>query len=523
MPSLGPSSSGRASSSSSGSGNRDPLIQNASGGGAAAYNSFIVGAAATGPAAGGPRGSDESWASDDHPAAMVTPGPHGAVGQSSAFVGTARGTDETVAVRKTSFSPTTEDDDAAGSASPPPHRLVVLVTLAVFMGYAALVLLQHRLSQAMHLDGGPTAAEKQAASVFEHGTSFNYIGNLIFRLAHNFVFFCLRPRHRVYISLSFMTLAMGLLGGVVVLGGSHWVGWVYICYFMGGIAIGTFESNLLTSITPLGHATKVWAIVGMPLGFATMSIGGFAFQSLPFVCFSDASLAGLYILVSGLCLCAMVVFAVHIPDRRMQGNSVTLGEVLDNVKLWREWFPKLKFMALALALNMFSVSFFSGIMFYIFNDHNWVPLFGAVDDEKTLMNHGWFFTVFNAFTFAGDSISRRVVYRWRPRNPLWFLVLSGTGAALCLSRFPVVAPIGIFLVFFANGAIYGTSTRYIDSHIDPKYNLIALSAWLFLGDLGSVTGSNLWQLAKQGFCSDNHLKYVCVVASNVTSNATAVC
>ena len=148
------------------------------------------------------------------------------------------------------------------ASSAPSHcpRLV-----AVFMGCAALVLLQHRLSQAMHLDGGTTAAEKQAAAVFEHGTSFNYIGNLIFRLAHNFVFSCLRPRHRVYISLSFMTLAMALLGFVVVLGGSHWVGWVYICYFMGGIAIGTFESNLLTSITPLGHATKVWAIVGMPL------------------------------------------------------------------------------------------------------------------------------------------------------------------------------------------------------------------------------------------------------------------
>jgi MFS family permease len=431
---------------------------------------------------------------------------------------------ETTTIRKSSFSSTTEDDeDAAGSASLPPHRLVVLVTLAVFMGYAALVLLQHRLSQAMHLDGGPTATEKRAAAVFEHGTSFNYIGNLIFRLAHNFVFSCLRPRHRVYISLSFMTLAMGVLGIVVVLGGSHWVGWVYICYFMGGIAIGTFESNLLTSITPLGHATKVWAIVGMPLGFATMSIGGFAFQSLPFVCFSDASLAGLYILVAGLCLCAMLIFAFQIPDRRMQGNSVTLGEVLENAKLWREWFPKLKFLALALALNMFSVSFFSGIMFYIFNDHNWVPLFGSVDHEKTLMNHGWFFTVFNAFTFAGDSISRRVVYRWRPRNPLWYLILSGMGAALCLSRFPIVAPVGIFLVFFANGAIYGTSTRYIDSHIDPKFNLIALSAWLFLGDLGSVTGSNIWQLAKEGFCADNNLKYVCVVASNVTSNVTAVC
>ena len=40
------------------------------------------------------------------------------------------------------------------------------------MGYAALVLLQHRLSQAMDLE---------TDSVFQHGCSFNYIGNLIFR------------------------------------------------------------------------------------------------------------------------------------------------------------------------------------------------------------------------------------------------------------------------------------------------------------------------------------------------------
>ena len=240
-----------------------------------------------------------------------------------------------------------ENEEDATAASPPPHRLIVLATVAVFMGYAALVLLQHRLSQAMHLDGGTTAAEKQAAAVFEHGTSFNYIGNLIFRLAHNFVFSCLRPRHRVYISLSFMTLAMALLGFVVVLGGSHWVGWVYICYFMGGIAIGTFESNLLTSITPLGHATKVWAIVGMPSDLRACPLVDLHSSPCPFICFSDGSLAGLYILVSGLCVCAMIVFAFRIPDERMEGNSVTLLEVMENAKTWRQWFPKLKFLALA--------------------------------------------------------------------------------------------------------------------------------------------------------------------------------
>merc|ERR1711991_1277391 len=113
---------------------------------------------------------------------------------------------------------------------------------------------------------------------------------------------------------------------------------------------------------------------------------------------------------------------------------------------------------------MLSVSLFSGIMFYIFNNPDTVPLFGWVDSDRILVSHDWYFTVFNLFTFAGDSISRRLVYSWKPRNPLFFLSLSAVGAALCLCRVPFVAPLGIFSIFFANGAIYGPSTRYIDSH-----------------------------------------------------------
>ena len=38
--------------------------------------------------------------------------------------------------------------------------------------------------------------------------------------------------------------------------------------------------NLLSVITPLGDDTKVWAIVGMPLGFNTISVIGFALMSV---------------------------------------------------------------------------------------------------------------------------------------------------------------------------------------------------------------------------------------------------
>ena len=46
-------------------------------------------------------------------------------------------------------------------------------------------------------------------------------------------------------------------------------------------------------------------------------------------------------------------------------------------------------------------------------------------------------------------------------------------------------------------------SRHIDANIDHKYNLIALSVWLFIGDIGSVAGSNtlayVWLFARHDF------------------------
>jgi hypothetical protein len=120
----------------------------------------------------------------------------------------------------------------------------------------------------------------------------------------------------------------------------------------------------------------------------------------------------------------------------------------------------------------------------------------------------WFFVIYNLFTLAGDSVSRKLMYLYRPRNPLVFLGCTAVGAVLCLVKIPVIAPIGIFLVFFGNGAVYATTTRNIDSHVPKQFNLVvrstaallrpprdahpaqALSFWLFIGDFGSVAGSN---------------------------------
>ena len=121
--------------------------------------------------------------------------------------------------------------EALGLSGPMPYRGVVLITIGMSAGYACLVLLQHHLmdlmwgnvkaadthgpsshggggsssqsselySDADALSGSPTdkAHETEFQEHFEHAASFEYIGNLIFRLAHNFVFASVVPRQRV--------------------------------------------------------------------------------------------------------------------------------------------------------------------------------------------------------------------------------------------------------------------------------------------------------------------------------------
>ena len=114
---------------------------------------------------------------------------------------------------------------------------------------------------------------------------------MVFRIGHNFLLGCFTPRQRVYFALGVIGCAMSIITFVVVVFKIHWVGFIYIAYFMGGCGIGTIATNLLSCITPLGHDTKVWAISGMPVGFNLISIGGFAAQAL------GAPLISLYMFV----------------------------------------------------------------------------------------------------------------------------------------------------------------------------------------------------------------------------------
>jgi len=107
--------------------------------------------------------------------------------------------------------------------------------------------------------------------------SMLYFGNLIFRLGHNVVFGFAIPRTRVVISMAAMTLSMWTVFSIFVWfrNDDRYVFLVFIGYGLGGVAIGTFESNVLSMITPLGKDTKLWAIIAIPVGINTVNIGGF--------------------------------------------------------------------------------------------------------------------------------------------------------------------------------------------------------------------------------------------------------
>jgi len=389
----------------------------------------------------------------------------------------------------------------------PVHRSVCLVTMSVFMGYAILVSFQHKLKVRLGIDD----EDHSRSELFTSAVSFLYIGNLIFRLAHNLVFACLRPRHRVYLSLLAMAASMLLIAVGVFLGGirSMWV--VFVAYALGGIAIGSFEGNLLSSITPLGHDTKVWAIVGMPTGFALILVGGF--------CLSAAGVptVAIYFVVAAMLALGAVVFATQVPAYEIENNAATLTLFKEQMFQIDTWLPKIWVNCLALMIDMFCVSLFSGIMLYILNGHK-VGLLSPSSDNWAVP-HDWFFCVYNMFTLAGDSLSRKFAYRTRARHPMVYLVFSVCGAILCFTKIGLLAPFGIFFVFFANGAIYATSTRHIDMHVDSKYNLVALSVWLFVGDVGSVTGSNMLNVIRNWACRHQD-KYACV--PDASHNTTAV-
>jgi MFS-type transporter involved in bile tolerance (Atg22 family) len=76
-------------------------------------------------------------------------------------------------------------------------------------------------------------------------------------------------------------------------------------------------------------------------------------------------------------------------------------------------------------------------------------------------------------------------------SPFLFLIFSAMGMACGLSYISELMFFCGFFIAFANGSIYAQANKKIDRDISEDHSVTAFSFWLFLGDVGSVAGSNL--------------------------------
>jgi len=257
--------------------------------------------------------------------------------------------------------------------------------------------------------------------------------------------------------------------------------WVFLAYGLGGVGIGTFESNLLSTIAPLGKETKLFAIIGIPTGIILITVGGFVLME------NGVNPGFIYLAVMVGNFIGLGIFMIRIFKDAGTGNAVTLRQFFHELKQWRQWLPIIKWHSIALLLDMFFVSLFSpGVLLYIY-DQQTVQWTGS---HRTIATN-WLFAIYDAAFFLGDTLSRKLLYPVKIVFPLVFWTFSILGGALGLSHVSVLVPMCGFLVAFANGSIYAQANRKIDEGVAEKYSLIAFSFWLFLGDIGSVIGSNI--------------------------------
>eukprot|EP01086_Lenisia_limosa_P006818 TRINITY_DN25973_c0_g1_i1.p1 TRINITY_DN25973_c0_g1~~TRINITY_DN25973_c0_g1_i1.p1 ORF type:complete len:112 (+),score=17.56 TRINITY_DN25973_c0_g1_i1:3-338(+) len=106
----------------------------------------------------------------------------------------------------------------------------------------------------------------------------------------------------------------------------------------------------------------------------------------------------------------------------------------------------------------------------------------------------------------GDFCGRRFFFHIKSIHPAFFLIFSAIGAVCALGGVTVLVPIGGFFVALGNGSVYSQTCRLIDRVVPSSFNLIALSSWLFVGDIGSVVGSNTIPYLKR-FMDSEGLSY----------------
>lgn len=377
-----------------------------------------------------------------------------------------------------------------------PTRGIIFAVIPMFMGYAALVSFQSDIKSRI----GIMDETSTPSYLFGEAISMLFLAALLFRLLHNVLLSWMTPRRRVFLACGFMGLATATVAILFYAFKAQYLWAVFLVYICGGAAIGTFEANLVSCVTPLGHQTKKWGLLGMPLGYNGVAIGGFALFS---IAPGDPVLQGVVFgVVAALCIVAAVVFQVCVPAIVVADASSETGfhamtsfkDLRPCLQEWREWVAPIRWNLVALFLDMFACILASTVALYVFKVGD-VPIVPA---SHITLPYNAFQALFNVCSFLGDFTSRQLAYdppRWWPMshggNPIRFTIFTVAGLVMCLSKVAMLAPLGIFVIMFGNGLIYASSTKYIDGHVQWRFNLVAISFWLFTGDCGSYIASTL--------------------------------
>ena len=391
-------------------------------------------------------------------------------------------------------------DIPAETCEPAPTRIMLLVMLSMFQGYASMVgPLQSAYKHELGVKHGTGAAH-----AFTQAAVGVHYGKLIARLGHNIFFACLAPRSRVMIAMVFMFFGVLIPPLLVFTLRWHWVYSVFIAYMLSGLGLGIFEVTFLSVITPLGRATKSWAIIGCPAGFATINILGLTLSSF------NMPVVYIYWYIVACLPFGFYIFWHFAPHDKTELKTANFGASLRQACAWM---PKMVPFFAAQFLSHFAMENWPAI-FYMFHPPK-VPLFDPKSDQH-LMDWGQFFAVTYIFIFLGDSISRRIaIYISTPSLKKRLICLSVAMVlivvGLCLESLAIaiLIPIAIFLVFWGNGTIYGLTAHHVDKHIPPEHNLASYSCWCFVGDLGAILGGILVENTHDLFCQGHVGPYEC--------------
>ena len=325
-----------------------------------------------------------------------------------------------------------------------------------------------------------------------------------------------------------------------------------VLYFIGGAAVAIFEPNVMASITPLGKKNKSLAAVGIPFGTNSVTLvvlvalgfgapGQFIHPALPpsnttnvtttssapqetfiqdwdapspldavspkvfneeYRTYSQWVEVGGYCVAGSLCVAAAIVFWYCVPRSESLQRHDDVAQFIHKIRNVRDkgWLYQMRFPLAVSFFDQICLAMSVAIAQYLYGNKNGVPMLypfvsrdsSDVDNHRYAISHNYFLTAYFVSAFFGAVFARHFAFFTKRRvNPVWYLVgIVFPGIAMVLSTVPIVALVGIFLIMYGNGAVYASSIRIIDETVAADCNLVALSIWMAMGDIGGFVGAN---------------------------------